>query len=299
MMAGLYKQDITDSSLVIRVVAGNQTLDTAILKPDNDTIGYSGSNVPFSHNLLIFLPPETLVTENRCHKMGIIKSLKDGAGFPEDKLHYDWITSIMILSLILWIVVRISAKSNFSEFKKFIFLRGINESASRDIGSLFYWQSTILNFVSFLLISLFAYCAAAFNDIIPENIHPFLFLLLCLGLVIFCITSRHLICIVTGNISGEPEMFNEYLMTIYNSYRFGAVILFFLLVLLLYTTLLAPQVYFTGGIIVFTVFYLYRILRLLLIFMKRNVSILYLILYLCALEILPVLILLKYFTGHV
>jgi hypothetical protein len=45
--------------------------------------------------------------------------------------------------------------------------------------------------------------------------------------------------------------------------------------------------------------YLIRVIRLIIIFLNRNISIFYLILYLCALEILPVLIVIKYFTGLV
>jgi len=40
-----------------------------------------------------------------------------------------------------------------------------------------------------------------------------------------------------------------------------------------------------------------RIIKLFSIFLNRNISILYLILYLCALELLPVVVLIKYFAG--
>jgi hypothetical protein len=100
-----------------------------------------------------------------------------------------------------------------------------------------------------------------------------------------------------GNLSGESEVFNEYLLNVYQSYRFSSLIVFTLVILLVYTAVLPTSVYFIAGVIVLIIFYLIRVLRLFLIFMKRNISILYLILYLCALEILPVLILVKYFTG--
>jgi hypothetical protein len=185
----------------------------------------------------------------------------------------------------------------FAELTRFLLFRGINESSSRNIGSLFTWQSTILNFVSFMVIGLFGYCAAEWYNFIPAGISSFFFMLIALGIVIFNITSRHLICLAAGNLSGESEVFNEYLIIVYQSYRFSSVLLFATVVLAVYTVLLPPQVYFVIGAIVLIVFYLYRISRLLLIFIKRNISILYLILYLCALEILPVLILVKYFTG--
>jgi len=265
----------------------------------NDSSWFSENLLPFPQSRF----PFHLVEKNKSARMHqnltIIKSLKEGIGLPEKKLHYDWITSIIILSALLWLIVRTTTKSMFTELNRFFLFRGINESSSRDTGSLFYWQSTLLNFVSFLVISLFAYCAAAFYDFIPQVIPPFMFLFISLGIVIVAVTLRHFICTVIGNLSDENELFNEYLMTVYHSYRFSAVAMFLILVLLVYTNILPPQVYFIAGTIVLIVFYLYRVFRLFLIFMKRNVSILYLILYLCALEILPVLILLKYFTGLV
>jgi hypothetical protein len=122
-------------------------------------------------------------------------------------------------------------------------------------------------------------------------------MLISMGIVIFGITSRHFMCLAAGNLSGESDVFNEYLITVYQSYRFSSVLLFGVIILLTYTVLSPVQVYFVFGVIILIIFYLYRVTRLLLIFIKRNMSILYLILYLCALEILPVLIIVKYFTG--
>jgi hypothetical protein len=122
-------------------------------------------------------------------------------------------------------------------------------------------------------------------------------MLISMGAVIFAVTSRHFICLAAGNLSGESEVFNEYLINVYQSYRFSSVILFAVVILLVYTVILPPRIIFILGAIALIIFYLLRVFRLFLIFMKRNISVLYLILYLCALEILPVLILVKYFTG--
>jgi hypothetical protein len=87
------------------------------------------------------------------------------------------------------------------------------------------------------------------------------------------------------------------MITVYQAYRYAALILFILVILLSYTELFSAQMIFTIGLIAFSALYLMRIIRLLLIFIKRDVSVLYLILYLCALEFLPVLVTVKYFTG--
>ena len=251
----------------------------------------------FSSNQFPFQFVEKTSSVHQQQKLKIIKPLKEGRELPDKPLHHDWIIAIILLSVFLWLVIKTTTRRVFPELTRFLLFRNVNESSSRDIGSLFYWQSTVLNFVSFMVIGLFAFCAAEWYDFIPEGIPPVLFMLVSLVLVILTITSRHFICVAAGNLSGESEAFNEYLMTVYYSYRFTSVLLFGIVVLLLYTVFLPPQVYFVLGLIVLIIFYLYRVIRLFLIFIKRNISILYLILYLCALEILPVLILLKYFTG--
>jgi len=235
--------------------------------------------------------------DERSQQITITGNLKDGTDLPERPFHHDWIIAIIFLSAYLWLILRSTTRSLFTELTRFLLLRGINESSSRNTGSLFTWQSTILNFVSFMIIGLFGFCAAEWYDFIPSGIGPFLFLLISMGIVIFGITSRHFMCLAAGNISGESDVFNEYLITVYQSYRFSSVLLFGVIILLTYSVLSPAEVYFVFGAIVLIIFYLYRVIRLLLIFIKRNMSILYLILYLCALEILPVLIIVKYFTG--
>jgi hypothetical protein len=227
----------------------------------------------------------------------ITGDLKEGTDLAERPFHHDWIIAIIFLAAYLWLILRSTTSSMLAELTRFMLFRGINESSSRNTGSLFTWQSTILNFVSFMIIGLFGFCAAEWYEFIPSGTGPFLFMLISMGIVIFGITSRHFMCLAAGNLSGESDVFNEYLITVYQSYRFSSVLLFGIVILLTYTVLAPVQVYFVFGAIVLIMFYLYRITRLLVIFIKRNMSILYLILYLCALEILPVLIIVKYFTG--
>jgi hypothetical protein len=262
-----------------------------------DSLGLARNIKPFPQGQFPFQLLEKTGSVNGDQTQTIIKPLREGALLPNKPLHHDWIIAIIFLSAFLWLAVRTTTRSMLHELTRFLLFRGVNEPSSRDTGSLFYWQSTLLNFVSFLIIGLFAYSVAAWYDFIPNAVPPFVFMLISLGIVIFGITSRHLFCMAAGNLSSEPEAFNEYLMTVYQSYRFSSILIFAILVFLVYTVILPPQVYFVSGGIVLIIFYLYRITRLLLIFTKRNISILYLILYLCALEILPVLILLKYFTG--
>jgi hypothetical protein len=230
-------------------------------------------------------------------QISVITDLKEGIALPGQPLHSDWIIAVILISACLYLVVRSATRRMWPELTRYLMLRGINESSSRDTGALFSWQSTLLNLISFTILGLFAFCAAAWYDIVPKGISPAIFILISFGIIVFGITSRHFICLAAGNLSGEADLFNEYLVSIYQSYRFSSIFIFIIVVLLVYTSFLPPQFCFFAGVAVLGVFYFYRVLRLSLIFLKKDISILYLILYLCALEILPVLILLKYFKS--
>lgn len=229
----------------------------------------------------------------------LITDLRDGTVTPRNPFHQDLITVFVILSVWLFMVVRATIRSMRPELIRFFLFRGINEPVSRDTATLFYWQSTAFNFITFVIYGLFLYTAATYYDIPPAGLSPALAIPLLFVIVSAAVTLRHLVCIVAGRLSGQQEVFSEYLIHIYYSYRFCSWALFALVILTFYTVIFTPQVTIKSGFTVITIFYIYRISRLLFIFIKRHMSIFYLILYLCALEILPFLILVKYITGQV
>jgi Domain of unknown function (DUF4271) len=229
----------------------------------------------------------------------LIKQLKPGTQKPEQPFHADWMILIILVIAFLYSLVRSTSKSQSSGFTRYFLFRGINDPVSRDMGGLFHWQSTLLNLVSFIIIGLFSYSAASFFNIIPAGIRGIILWLIAFGIIISAVTLRHVTCILTGSASGQREVFTRYLLSIYQSYRFGALFIFVIVILIFYTRLFPVKHLIMTGIFVLGLMYLIRVIRLFIIFLNRNISIFYLILYLCALEILPVLIVVRYFTGLV
>ncbi len=227
----------------------------------------------------------------------VIDDLREGTPVPLNPLHNDFITLAVFFAAFVLVSVRSAFKNTVPEMTRFFLFRGIGDSSSRDVSAIFSWYSTIINFVSFLIISMFAFSTLAVFGSLPAAVSPMLFLLILFGIVVFGVTSRHLICAASGELSGKTEVFNEYLVTVYQSYRFGSILLYFLLILMNYTLIIPRKIIVAAGIATMFIFYIFRTLRLFLIFIKRDISILYLILYLCALEFLPVMILAKYFSG--
>ena len=227
----------------------------------------------------------------------LTKHLKDGKLISSRPFHNDWIIIVILVSAFLYATISAFYGKLFQEVKRFLVFSGIGDPASRDTGALFHWKSTLFNIISFFNIALFAYCTADNYDFIPYGISGIVFWMISFVILTLAVTIRYIICSFTGKISREYEAFGEYTVTIYQSYRFLGFIHFLISILLSYTTLFPINSLFISGFIMVAFIYLMRILRLLLIFLKHNISILYLILYLCALEFLPVLILIKYFTD--
>lgn len=223
--------------------------------------------------------------------------LKPGEEIADRPFHHDWLLAIILIAGFLYSVIHTTSRTMLPEVTRFFFFRGINDPSSRDIGGLFNWQATLLNLITFFNIGLFLYYAAEWYDIIPGGISEYLVWLISVSILILAVTLRHFMCIITGSVSGQREVFREYLLGIYQSYRLSGIILFLFVILISYTTILPAKILIPAGFVALLFMYLIRIIRLFLIFINRSISIFYWILYLCSLEILPFLILLKYSFG--
>ncbi len=231
------------------------------------------------------------------HTEALASRLKEGMEIPARSFGEDWIVILILAAGFLYSLMRTFSKTVYKNVTNFFLFRGIGENITRDYGDIFHWQSTIINLISFVNLALFVYCAAFYYQAIPSGIPPLVAWLAVLAIVIVSITLRHIVCLVAADLSSQKDLFSEYLVTIYLSYRYMAIVLFVIVIFLAYSHIFKPHLMLVTGFVSAGILYLVRLLRLVLIFMKRSISILYLILYLCALEFLPVLVALKYFTG--
>jgi hypothetical protein len=301
------KDSFRQRSVTVRPVIQPDYSDTTSVCPRNsiaDITYHDFNNFIFRLEYTKFKQfPFTLVEKARNQQLEertwLMKHLKQGNELPPNPLHTDWMIIIMLAATFLFSLVQKNSKKMMPYFERVFLFRGKNEPATRNVSGLFHWQSTILNLISFLIIGLFGYSVAAFYNVIPNGSKGIVNWLIVLGIVSSAVTIRHIVCVITGSASGQQEVFREYLLGIYHSYRSGAIFLFAFIVLMTYTEILPVRDFILSGIFIMGIMYLIRVIRLLIIFINRDVSIFYLILYLCALEILPVLIIVKYFTGLV
>jgi hypothetical protein len=113
------------------------------------------------------------------------------------------------------------------------------------------------------------------------------------GSFLAALLLRHFVCIVTAAITGWKNAFREYMNVIYNGWFVNALFLFILNSVILFSSLKNTLPLIIAGLAVTAILLIIRALRLMKIFQVRHISILYFILYLCALEVLPVLVFFK------
>ena len=198
-----------------------------------------------------FLFTEKNLQTKEAERLALVKVLHQGKELPFRPLHEDWVILVIVFVAFLFSVTRNALKGFLPRVTRFFLFRGINDPSSRDIGGLFHWQSTILNLISFLVAGLFVYIAASWYELIPAAGIRILYWLTAVGVLIVAVTLRHFACIIVGNISDQREAFREYLIGIYQSYRFSALFLFFIVILIEYTVVIPANVSILAGFIVF------------------------------------------------
>jgi hypothetical protein len=282
--------EITDT---ISVSTRNSIADVTFY--DSTSIIHSIGPSPLNKFPFLFLENNRHIQEGA--RAALVKQLRAGDEIPARQFHNDWIILIILCAAFMFAIVRKSTDTLFQSMERFFLFRGVNNPPARDMGGLFTWESTIRNLISFLILGLFGYSAASFLNLIPSSTNGIIFWIISVSAVIGAVTLRHLLCLLTGEVSGEREVFTEYQLSIYQFYRFSALFIFVVTILISYTKIFPAKSYFIAGATVLATLYLIRVIRLFIIFINKNISLFYLILYLCALEILPVLISVKYITG--
>jgi len=210
-----------------------------------------------------------------------------------NKIQFDWITILLIASFLLLGWVRLFNKKYLASMVKSII--NYNESITlyREKNSLMERASFIINLLFISNISLFILQVTQFFNIqLPEINKHLLYILLSSGFV-----GLYILRALTSNLIGYTfllqKVFSTYLHNVNIYTKTTGLLLFPLIVALQFIAYEYLGFIIYLGIAIVCVLYLIQILRAFQIIIRNNVSIFYMILYLCAFEIAPLLIIYK------
>jgi hypothetical protein len=292
----------TGQKIPVNITAVADTVSVSKRHPFGEIIypDSSGADISFFSDHSIFFPFSFIgKSESKEYQKtgGITTGLHEGRLIDPQPFNDDWIIIIVLVSAFIYSTLSAIPGRLFHNAKTFLLFKGIGDPSSRERGNFFQWQTILINIVSFSGAALFAYCTADYFHFYPFGISGILLWFIFLGLILMADLIRIVICILLGSITGESAVFSEYCSTVSHSYHITGFILFLITVLVVYSTFPSPQILLYSGLFAVLAAYFMRVLRLFFIFLKRNISIFYLILYLCALEFLPALVVLKYLTD--
>lgn len=234
------------------------------------------------------------VKENITKENLVVNEKSESVGF----LSTDWMLGVIIFALILfgWLRVgynrffRAAVHASYNYFAA----RRIFEEANVTRSRVFYF----MNLLFFISISLFVTQYMEYQHISIFKIKGILLfaIVFCVFILIYALKSMFLLALDFVFLTRGG--FSSYVFTVFLYNKIvGFILLPIVSVLPFVPDNVTPWLFVAGGA-VFIFLYLFRVLKGIQLCFKNRVSIFYLFLYLCALEILPVLILLKIVSSY-
>jgi hypothetical protein len=207
-----------------------------------------------------------------------------------DTLSNDWLLGLFIFITLLFLWVKIFYKKYFNLlFGSLIsyqtslkLLKGKNIMTRR--------VSFVLNFIYSIVLALFILRILEFFQIKIFKFNTFETLLFLINLIIIISIVRLLILNLVGIIFNSTQIFNEYIHNNYIINKNLALFLFPLLIIQVYINEKLKIIFIITGISLIILSYIIRLYRGFQIIIKKDIFLFYLILYLCTLEILPLLL---------
>ncbi|MBN1387965.1 MAG: DUF4271 domain-containing protein [Bacteroidales bacterium] len=225
-------------------------------------------------------------------------SQNQGLPLAEDILRSEWIFILLIFPVLIYLFVSLNEKYSLVRIIKIVFSNKFAQTAYRNSSPGIEIFQLMLGLISLISISTFILFTELHFEITFYNLGPGLLWLFNLLLVSLAIVLRYIVISAIGSVTRTKDTFREYFFNISQDYKLIGIILMLLNFFISYLVSIPDKYIIFLSFLIISVIFLIRIIRLVYIFLIRRFSLFYLILYLCALEILPALIFIRYLSGQ-
>jgi hypothetical protein len=205
----------------------------------------------------------------------------------------DWILGVLIFSFVILAWIRLFYNKFLSPTFVAAFSQQVSHNLYQDKSSVSFRVSSGLNLIFYLNGGLFVYLLMQLWGKALWGQDGFFLFGVLFFLLIGLYLAKQLLSLLVGVISQTQKVFSEYMHNVFLFNKNLGLIFFPVILGMVYMSDRIFPVFLYAGIACICVAFLFRIFRGFQIFIKEGVSILYWILYLCALEILPILLFLK------
>ncbi len=209
-----------------------------------------------------------------------------------------WPAFVFIIGFVLLVLIRTTSAKRFFMIIKAIFTLGASKQLMREDYKLNKGSAVLFSIVFVLHFSYFLFKINQYFGYIHYSFNSLLFYLLVVSAVVITyalkiITSKVLSMVLLARTETDEYIFNIFLST-----NAAGLFLFPIIVCSEYSQL--PVHYFLyAGITILLVFYLIRVFKgLAIAYVGGRFSIFHLFLYFCALEVLPLIVIIKLLVGR-
>jgi len=202
----------------------------------------------------------------------------------------DWLGGIFLLLIIAILLIRKLSNKFFQLLFDSMFNFRLSAKMYDNRNILLRRVSLVLDIISLIVFSILIYLAIKHFELVKGFEYKNYLLAIILGISIFYALFRYIILSFTGYLFQIKEIFSEYLHHTFVINKISALILLPLLIIFIYIVPDIKEYILYLAVIVFFASVIVKAGWGLKIINKKDVGIFYLILYLCTLEILPLLL---------
>ena len=251
-----------------------------LIRPDShDTVNYKDSiSAPATQNI------GNLRGTSLSHDNINIQPAK------RDVISNDWLLGLFIFISLLFLWVKIFYNKYFNLLLGSLLSYQISLKLFREKSIMTRRVSFVLNFIYSIVLAVFILRILEFYGIKIFKFNTFETLLLLINLIIIISVIRIFILNLVGIVFNSAQIFNEYIHNNYVINKNLGLFLFPLLIMQVYINEKIKIIFIITGILLIIISYIIRLYRGFQIIIKKDIFLFYLILYLCTLEILPVLL---------
>ncbi len=208
----------------------------------------------------------------------------------------NWETVLILISLIIFGWVRLKYKNVISDFVKAATNSHFIYQTFKDTNILKRQASALLDILFYINVSLLLFQIFEYNNIGILELSGFKAYMLCFVFCVIVYAIKYIIHKLIGILLIIQNDMSEYVFHIYLYNKFAGIIILPFIASYPFVSYPAQKIILYIAVILLIILYIVRIFRGILISFKKRLSVFYIILYLCTLEILPVIVLYKLYT---
>jgi hypothetical protein len=212
---------------------------------------------------------------------------------PNRNMSGDWFIFLFLITVVIFVFVRQSAKKYFTLlFQSFTsYLASARMFREQNISLV--QGSAFMELFYLLVLALFGYEVLRHYGI-SFSLPDFIIFLICFGAIFLFFRIKLLVYQLLGFISETPAETREYLFNMQNNHKVMGILLWPLVAFIPWLRVRNSEAFIMTGLFLIALIYLFNLFRGAKILIKKQYSIFYLFLYLCTLEILPLLLIIKF-----